>query len=240
MSAKGSKKYFDEVEQRKYKVEPHIIQFAEFPKWKGKKVLEIGMGIGTDAINFARAGADYTGVELSVESLNLARERFKLFDLPGLLIEGNAENLQEIIENEKYDLIYSFGVLHHTLNIKNALKSIFQFCHESTQIKLMLYAKNSWKNALIEAELSQPEAQANCPIANTYTKEEIEELLLETNFLLTKLQQTHIFPYKIEEYKKYEYIKEPWFQTMHTEIFSALEKNFGWHLLIDAKIKITI
>ena len=53
----GSKEYFDEVEARKYFVEPHIPGFAEFERWRGKRVLEVGCGIGTDSINFARAGA---------------------------------------------------------------------------------------------------------------------------------------------------------------------------------------
>ncbi|PIY96182.1 class I SAM-dependent methyltransferase, partial [Candidatus Jorgensenbacteria bacterium CG_4_10_14_0_8_um_filter_39_13] len=60
----GSREYFDEVEKRKYFVEPHIPQFAQFEKWKGKNVLEIGCGIGTDSINFAKNGADLTVVEL--------------------------------------------------------------------------------------------------------------------------------------------------------------------------------
>ncbi len=89
----GSRRYFDEVEQRKYFVEPHIPAFAEFGRWKGKRVLEIGCGIGTDAVNFARAGADYTGVELSKASLALACRRFEVFGLRGRLIEGNAEEL---------------------------------------------------------------------------------------------------------------------------------------------------
>src|SRR6201987_815639 len=71
----GSREYFDEVEARKYMVEPHIPGFAEFEKWRGKKVLEIGCGIGTDTLNFARHGARVTSVDLSEKSLELARQR---------------------------------------------------------------------------------------------------------------------------------------------------------------------
>src|SRR6201984_1986247 len=71
----GSKQYFDEVESRKYFVEYHIPSFAQFAQWRGKKVLEIGCGIGTDTINFARHGATVTAVDLSPQSLELSRNR---------------------------------------------------------------------------------------------------------------------------------------------------------------------
>jgi 2-polyprenyl-3-methyl-5-hydroxy-6-metoxy-1,4-benzoquinol methylase len=87
----GSKEYFDQVEARKYMVEPHIPAFADFARWKGKRVLEIGCGIGTDATNFARAGADYTGFELSSASLELTKKRFAIFGLNRTFHLGNAE-----------------------------------------------------------------------------------------------------------------------------------------------------
>ena len=79
----GTKEYFEDVEHRKYFVEPHIPKFAEFSKWSGKKVLEIGCGIGTDAVNFSKNGAEYTGVELSNASLELTKKRFDVFQLKG-------------------------------------------------------------------------------------------------------------------------------------------------------------
>src|SRR6266852_6653695 len=77
----GTKEYFDEVEARKYFVEAHIPGFAEFERWRGKRVLEIGCGIGTDTINFARHGAQVTAIDLSQESLDVAMQRARVYEL---------------------------------------------------------------------------------------------------------------------------------------------------------------
>ena len=79
----GSREYFDEVEQRKYFVEPHIPRFAEFARWRDKRVLEIGCGIGTDTMNFARNAATVTAVDLSEKSLEMARKRAEVYGLTG-------------------------------------------------------------------------------------------------------------------------------------------------------------
>jgi hypothetical protein len=100
----------------------------------------------------------------------------------------------------------------------------------------MVYAKNSYKSAMIEEGLDQPEAQYGCPIANTYTKEEISELLVQSGFKIKSISQDHIFPYVIKDYKKYVYKREIWFENMPNEVFKALEKHFGWHLMINATI----
>jgi ubiquinone/menaquinone biosynthesis C-methylase UbiE len=230
----GTRQYFDEVEARKYFVEPHIPLFAEFAKWRDKSVLEVGCGIGTDAINFLRNGANYTGVELSEESLSLARKRSELFGLGGEFVYGNAEDLSSHISPTKFDLIYSFGVLHHTPDITKALDQIRSFCHDGTVLKIMLYAENSWKDAMIRAGLDQPEAQTGCPIANTYTRSQVQDLLSNSDFKVESIKQDHIFPYVVEKYKNYEYVKEPWFSAMSDTMFRALEEKFGWHLLIEA------
>src|SRR5262245_9922339 len=77
----GTRDYFNEVEARKYLVESHIPCFAQFDRWRGKKVLEIGCGIGTAAINFAQHGAWVTAVDLSQKSLDIAKERAKVYGL---------------------------------------------------------------------------------------------------------------------------------------------------------------
>jgi len=231
----GTLDYFNEVTKKKFFVENHILHFTKFPQWEDKKVLEIGCGLGTVGINFPFNGADYTGVELSEESLEIAKQRFSLYNQRGQFYLGNAEELSSFVPVETYDLIYSFGVIHHSPHPEKIVSEIKKYMNENSVLKIMLYAKNSWKNYMIEAGLDQPEAQYGCPIANTYTKEDVVELL--DGYEVLSIEQDHIFPYQIEPYKRGEYVKQPWFDVMPPEMFRSLEKNLGWHLLITAKLK---
>ena len=81
----GSLEFFKEVSARRFRVESHIPEFAGFHLWQGKQVLEIGPGIGSDAAEFARHGADYYGIDYSEESIKLARKRFDVEQLAGTL-----------------------------------------------------------------------------------------------------------------------------------------------------------
>ena len=233
---KGTKEYFDEVEKKKFFVEPHIKSFSHFNEWNGRIVLEIGCCLATAGINFARFVSEYTGVELSSESLALAKKRFDVYNQYGNFYEGNAEELTNFLPEDKYHLIYSWRVLHHTPHPEKAMAEISKYLAKDGVFKLMLYASESWKNYMISIGLDQPEAQYGCPVAYTYTEEEIYDLLGD-HFEVVSIERDHIFPYQIEPYKKGEYIKEPWFETMPDEMFEVLEKKLGWHLLITAKHK---
>lgn len=231
----GTKEYFNEVERKKFTAEPHILKFTNFPEWEGKKVLEIGCGLATVGANFSFHGADYTGVELSEESLSLAKKRFEVFEQTGRFYSGNAEELSSFVPVEIYDLIYSFGVIHHSPQPEKIISEIKKYMNGNSVLKIMLYAKDSWKNYMIESGLDQPEAQYGCPIVNTYSKQDVVELL--DGYEVLSIEQDHIFPYQVEPYKRGEYIKQTWFEEMPLEMFRTLEKNLGWHLLITAKLK---
>ena len=227
----GTREYFDQVENRKYFVESHIPGFAEFDNWKGKKVLEIGCGIGTDAVNFARNGAIYTGIELSEKSLEITKKRFEIFGLKGTFYNIDAQNLDELSQvGRDFDLIYSFGVIHHSPDPQKIVDNCLSLLKADGILKVMVYAENSWKKMMIDGQLDQYEAQSNCPVAFTYTIEQVYEMFKK--FRNIRINQEHIFPYKISEYKKYEYKKEVWFESMPQEIFNVLEKKLGWHLCI--------
>lgn len=228
-----SKQYFDEVEQRKYFIEPHIPSFAEFAKWKDKEVLELGCGIGTDSINFARAGAKLTVLELSEKSLEITKKRFETYGLQADFVLGSGEELSTYFPEKRFDLIYSFGVIHHTPNPPAVIREIEKVIKPGGELRMMLYSKFSTKNFMILLGLAQPEAQADCPIAFTYTKSDITNLL--SSFTLSDCHKDHIFPYKIAEYKQYVYVKKfPW-NMIPPFLFHWMERMLGWHYLIKAQ-----
>ncbi len=129
-----------------------------------------------------------------------------------------------------FDLIYSFGVIHHSPDPQKIIDNCFQLLKPDGTFKIMMYAEQSWKKIMIDCGLDQYEAQSNCPIAFTYTNDHIRTMLRQ--FRNVQIQQTHIFPYKISEYKQYKYVKEEWFECMPEDIFRALEQKLGWHLCI--------
>jgi SAM-dependent methyltransferase len=231
---RGTREYFDEVEHKKFTAEPHIPAFCEFDRWRGQRVLEIGAGIGTMAINFARAGADYTGVELSEESLALTRQRFDVYGHTGRFFQGDAEHLTDFVPIQHYDLVFTWGVIHHSPNPGAILQQIKHYMRPGTTLKVMVYAANSWKNYMIEAGYDQPEAQYGCPIAYTYTENQLMGMI-GPGFRMVSVTQDHIFPFQIEPYKRGEYLRQPWFENMPPEIFRVLEQRLGWHLMITAE-----
>lgn len=243
----GTREYFDEVEKRKYFVEPHIPTFAEFEKWRGKSVLEIGCGIGTEAINFARHGAKLTVIELSKESLEMAKKRFAGYELSANFILGNAEELDQLVlAGEQFDLIWSFGVIHHSPHPKKILAQCKKLLKDDGEIRMMVYSKISYKlfylmretgvwdfGKLDELISSYSEAQTGCPITYSYTIEGAKKLF--SDFEILDIRKAHIFPWNIQKYIKYEYEKEDCFKAISDDLFAELESEIGWHMLIKAK-----
>jgi SAM-dependent methyltransferase len=138
----GSREFFERVEEHRYAKEWHIPIAADFESTRGLKVLEIGCGLGTDGAQFARAGADYTGIDLTDASIELARKRFELSGLNGQFRVADAEKLD--FANETFDLVYSHGVLHHTPDIESAVREIHRVLKIGGRAVVMLYHRDSY------------------------------------------------------------------------------------------------
>ena len=246
----GSREYFDEVEARKYYVEPHIPRFAQFEQWRGKKVLEIGCGIGTDTINFLRSGAQVTAVDISERSLEIAARRAQAYGFGdrSRFCCADAERLSDHVQLEEYDLVYSFGVIHHTPQPDRALREIRKYVKPGGTVKIMVYHRWSWKALWIllryglgrvwrfsRIVATYSEAQTGCPVTYIYSKPEARRLLQTHGLEITDVFVDHIFPYRIEDYAQYRYRIVWWVRCLPKPVFRWLERRLGWHLCLTAR-----
>jgi len=141
-AAPGTRRFYELVEAHRYTKEWHIPIAADFRSARGLKVLEIGCGLGTDGAQFAEAGADYTGVDLTEAAVELARRRFELFNLSGRFQTADAENLA--FTDDSFDLVYSHGVLHHTPETGKAIQEIRRVLRPGGRAVVMLYHRGSY------------------------------------------------------------------------------------------------
>lgn len=138
----GTRLFYERTEEHRYTKEWHIPLAAGFASARGLRVLEIGCGLGTDGAQFAKAGAIYTGVDLTEAAVELARKRFELFDLPGAFRTADAENLD--FPDESFDLVYSHGVLHHTPDTARAVREVYRVLRPKGRAVVMLYHRDSY------------------------------------------------------------------------------------------------
>jgi len=229
----NTEQYWNEITQRRYHVEPHIHDLANFHIWQGRRVLEIGCGIGTDAEQFVRHGAEYVGIDISQNSIDLCKKRFSVQNLSGEFYCRDSTDLDQIKNLREFDLIYSMGVIHHSPSPQKIIENAYNLLKPWGEFRFLVYAQHSWKSAMIQAGLDQFEAQAGCPYAETYDEDKIHWLV--TGFFdIIDIRQDHCFMYNVEHYRQGQYVLEPWFAAMPESIKTAIRRHLGWHLCVKA------
>ncbi len=139
--AEGTPGYFAWLTQTRYKLEPFISKYARFEQWRGLSVLEVGVGAGTDAEQFARAAAKYSGIDLTERGVALTRRRLELLGLVGSIERANAEKLP--FPDGSFDFVYSWGVIHHSPHAEVAAREMIRVCRPGGQICCMVYNRRS-------------------------------------------------------------------------------------------------
>ena len=138
----GTREFFDEVERYRYQeYAPWMPRLMEFEKFRGARLLEVGCGMGSDLLQFARGGARCIGVDLTPRSVQITRHRFKLYGAVGSFMISDGEHLP--FQSESFDVVYSNGVLHHTPDTAGAIREVHRVLRPGGVAKIMLYHRNS-------------------------------------------------------------------------------------------------
>jgi len=127
--------------EARYELEPYILTFADFKRYKDQKVLEIGIGLGADHQEFADAGAILYGIDLTERAIAHTSNRFKIFGCQSLLQKADCENLP--FGSDVFDLVYSWGALHHTPDTPKAIAEVHRVLKPGGTVKAMIYHKHS-------------------------------------------------------------------------------------------------
>ena len=125
----------------RYELEPYILTFADFSSASNKKVLEIGVGLGADHQKFAEAGAFLTGIDLTDKAISHTKRRFSIFRLNSELRVADAENLP--FANDFFDIVYSWGVIHHSPDTPKVVNQIFRVLKQNGEARIMIYHTRS-------------------------------------------------------------------------------------------------
>ena len=124
----------------RYQLEPEILTFMDETDWKGKRVLEIGVGLGSDHQELAERGAILSGIDLTARAIANTKQRFAVNNLQSDLKVGDAENLP--FDDATFDIVYSWGVIHCSPDTPKAAREILRVLKPGGKIKVMIY--NKW------------------------------------------------------------------------------------------------
>ena len=140
-SVKYSSEYFEKIENHRYSIEPFIHSWAQFTRHKGKKILEVGVGAGTDHLQWARAGAKCHGVDLTKAGIVTTKKHLEAHNLSSDLKQIDAEKLP--FNDNSFDVVYSWGVIHHSKHPDRIISEIHRVLKKNGIFIGMMYGRRS-------------------------------------------------------------------------------------------------
>jgi len=149
LPAADRRAFFKQLALERYQVEPYLWDFAQFERGKDLRLLEVGVGAGTDFINWVRHGANATGIDLTEQGVALTRERLALEGLSAQVQVGDAEDLP--FPDASFDLVYSYGVLHHSPDTPKAIHEVLRVLVPGGRALIMIYHLPSWTGWMLWA-----------------------------------------------------------------------------------------
>ena len=239
----GTREYFDEVERARYQeYAPWMPELMGFDQFAGARLLEVGCGMGSDLLQFARGGAVCTAIDLTPRSIAITRERFALYGEKANFMIADSERLP--LSANSFDVVYSNGVLHHTPDTAGAIREVHRVLKPGGIAKVMLYYKHSfnyWGEMILHRGVLGGE------LFRGRSPEEIMSRWVEYSAHgATPLVKAYSRKQALDLFRSFAEIKIDVEQLLRSEIpvvgrlipgslFNFLRRNVGWNLIITAR-----
>lgn len=236
----GTKEFYQKIDENRYKeYAPWMKQAINFQAFTNLHVLEIGFGMGTDLFSFASSGATVSGVDLSPKHLEIATKRFNLYGLNANLQLADTESLP--FPDASFDVVYSFGVIHHTPNTEKAVAEIYRVLKPGGQAILAVYHKNSifhlcaisgyllhlrFLQESYQDTLSRIEYRENSdarPLVKLYSKKTFKQLL--NQFSSVEMECFHLDKTHFSFFQNF----------VPNSLIKRWENKYGWYLVARAR-----
>jgi SAM-dependent methyltransferase len=239
----GTREFFDAVERHRYtEYAPWMPEVMGFKDFAGARLLEVGCGMGTDLLQFARGGALVTGVDLTPRSIQISQQHFAVYGARGEFAISDGEHLP--FADESFDVVYSNGVLHHTPDTAGAVREVHRVLRPGGQARVMLYHRGSlgyWgeiiiRHGILGGELLRGNSPADImskyvefnegggnPLVKVYSRREASDLFSMFSEVKTQVEQLT----RSEFYFFGRIIPE--------KIFRRLERSIGWNVIVLAR-----
>ena len=222
----GSREFFADLDQYHFEKLHHLPRLIDFDGYRGKAVLDVGCGAGTDLARFARGGARVTGVDLSSSAIALARQNFAQQGLQADLREADGEHLP--FPDNEFDLVFAHGVVQYTAHDRALVDECHRVLKPGGTAVFQAYNRISWLNGLSKV-MKVPLEHEDAPVLKRYSAAEFRALL--TRFRDVRIVEER-FPVKSRLHGGW---KGTLFNTFFVGTFNALPRSwvrrFGWHLL---------
>ena len=223
----GTLAFFDDLDEYRFDKLRYLPQLVDFSGFRGQQLIEIGCGIGTDLVRFARGGARVTGVDLASTAIDLARQNFTLHGVAAEdLRVANGEALP--YPDGAFDVVYGHGVVQYTADAPQLIRECHRVLRPGGTAIFMVYNRVSWLNALSKV-MKVPLEHEDAPVLKKYS-------IGEFRVLLQPFSETRIvaerFPVKSRLHGGW---KGAAFNTLFVGTFNALPRALvrplGWHLM---------
>ena len=224
--APGSRAFFADLDQYHFEKLHHLLRLVDFDGYRGKRVLDVGCGAGTDLVRFAKGGALVSGVDISPSAVALARQNFSQQGLEADLREADGEHLP--YADGTFDLVFAHGVVQYTPDSRALVEECRRVLKPGGDAIFQVYNRISWLNALSKV-MKVPLEHEDAPVLGRYSASEFRAML--TGFREIRIVEER-FPVKSRLHGGWKGFA---FNTMFVGTFNALPRGlvrrFGWHLL---------
>jgi len=225
----GTRGFFEDLEEYRFDKLRYLPKLVDFLGYSGKRLLEIGCGVGTDLVRFARGGVRVTGVDLSATAIDLAKKNFVFHGLSADLHVMNGEELEFL--DHSFDVVYAHGVLQYTADAQRMADEAYRILKPGGAFIGMVYNRKGWLNVMskfFKVELEHEDA----PVLKKYTVGEFKKML--ASFSVVKIVPER-FPVKSRLHKGVKgFLYNAVFVGMFNAIPRPLIRRTGWHLMARA------